>query len=176
LQPDARALVEEARRPSSVVQAPPLAAGLAILVLALAGCSDSGGEPDLPGDDAAVDGGPPAPSSQEFRFALDPALGLPVGGDLLPVGDDERIPFEVPAGHGRLTAQVAWTCDSGDLCALDVELRRGESDLMTSDFGASPLTLAIDDPQPGRWTFWAFPSGSGSVVLGLEGTLAVELS
>ena len=158
---------------------PAFAASLGFLLVSLAGCSDGDGGQGAAGDDAndAADGeAAPAASSQEFRFALGPALGLPVGGGLLPVGDDDRIPFEVPAGHSVLEAQVAWTCDSGALCELEVELRHGESDLVTSDFGAGPITLTVDEPQSGRWTFWAFPSDEGSLALGLEGTLTVELS
>jgi hypothetical protein len=169
-------LLDEARGPSSAVQRTALAASLAILSLALAGCSEGGdGGGDATGDDPGGDAAPAA-SSQEFSFTLGPAVGLPVGGGLLPVGDDDRIPFEVPAGQGLLEAQVEWTCAAGALCELELELRHGESDLVTSDFGASPVTLVVDGPQAGRWTFWAFPSGGGSAVVGLEGTLTIELS
>jgi hypothetical protein len=153
------------------------AAVLVALAVSLAGCS--GGSPDDGG--ARVDGGAipssaPKPSVEAFGFTLGAGAGLPVGGTLLPTDDGRRTPFEVPEGYTRLEATASWECDVDVLCELELELRRGEQDLMTSGFGPSPVELQVDDPPEGRWTFWAFPSNEGSVVLGVQGTLTVSLS
>jgi hypothetical protein len=150
---------------------------LAALAVALAGCA---GAPAGPGD-AGREGtlappAPPAPSVESFGFTLGAAAGSPVGGAILPVDDGRRTPFEVAEGYTLLEATATWECDPGALCELDLELRRGEQELVTSGFGASPVTLTVEEPGEGRWTFWAFPSSQGSVVVGVQGTLTVSLS
>lgn len=154
-----------------------LAAVLAAFAVCLAGCS---GAPDDGGPGPGVDADPspaaPEPSVQTFAFTLGAGAGLPVGGPILPADDGRRTAFEVPEGHAHLAATASWECDVDVLCELELELRRGEQDLMTSDFGPSPLALEVDGPPEGRWTFWAFPSSEGSLVVGVEGTLTVSLS
>lgn len=155
-----------------------LAAAVAALAFALAGCA--GAAPDEAatgaGDGAGSPPAPPAPSVQSFGFALGAAAAGPVGGAILPIDDGRRTSFEVAEGYSLLEATATWECDSGVLCELDLELRRGEQNLVTSGFGASPVALAVDGPEAGRYTFWAFPSSQGSVVLGAQGTLTVSLS
>ena len=155
-----------------------LVAGLAVALL-LTGCAD---EPGGPAAGTGDDEGPsastaaPGPAVQSYSFALGAAVGLPVGGAILPIDDGRRTPFDVPAGYSKLEATAEWACEADALCELELELRKGEQDLMTSGFGPSPVALQVDDPPSGHWTFWAFPSGQGSVVASLEGTVTISLS
>lgn len=145
--------------------------------LALAGCSDA--EPPATGADAGGDAaavGPPEPQTQEFEFGLGAAVGTPAIGSALPVDDNRQVSFEVPEGYGLLEVTAAWACDIDAACDLDLELRRGEQNLQTAGFGPSPVTLSLEEPEAGRYTFWAFPSRGGSVIVGMQGTLTVALS
>ena len=155
---------------------------LAILALAVlaAGCagpggSDGGADGSNGSTTADVDAGP-QPSTQEFTFTLGGGIGTPLLGQVLPLDDENLLPFDVAEGYSTLVATVEWQCDNPALCDLEVELRRGNQDIVTGDYGGSPLTLSVDDPQAGRYTFAAFPDSGGSVVLGMQGTLTVELS
>lgn len=153
-------------------------AALAFCIL-LAGCSGAPDEPGAgPAGPATQDEGAaaPEPQSMAFDFGLGAAAGTPVLGGILPVDDQRMVSFEVPDGHTLLTATATFDCDVAPTCELDVELRRGEQDLATAGFGASPITLTLDEPEGGRYTFWAFPSRGGSVVVGMQGTLTVELA
>ncbi|MEA3135796.1 MAG: hypothetical protein QOC71_77 [Thermoplasmata archaeon] len=150
---------------------------LAVLSLLLGGCSGgSGGDGgDNPSGDGAT-GSRPEPSTQQFPFSIGAGAGLPGLPGVLPLDDEALLPFEVPAGYASLAATVEWQCATAALCSLEVELRHGNQDIVTGTFGDSPLTMAVDAPEAGRYTFAAFPDGGGSVLLGLEGTLTIDLS
>lgn len=163
---------------------------LAALVMALGflltGCAGGpdgdgagAGGPDGDAGTGEDGGGPPEPIVDRFQFTRELGVGLPILGGLVP--DDSRpVPFAVPEGYTRLDVTVEWTCklQTGvdPLCDLELELRHGDLDLVTADYGSSPVGLSVDDPPAGRWTFWAFPSDQGSLQTGVEGTVTVSLS
>ncbi|MHB1262466.1 MAG: hypothetical protein ACYC2H_12205 [Thermoplasmatota archaeon] len=111
-----------------------------------------------------------------YDFGLGAAAGTPVIGTILPIDDERRVAFEVPEGYAHLVATATFECDAAPTCELEVELRRGEQDLVTAGYGGSPITLTLDEPEGARYTFWAFPSGGGSLVLGMQGTVTVDLT
>ncbi|MFA5944575.1 MAG: hypothetical protein WC876_08935 [Candidatus Thermoplasmatota archaeon] len=147
----------------------------ALLALTLAGCSgDAGGNDDGSNSSGGGTTEAPTPSVQEFPFAISVALGTP----LVPISpaDEVRIPFQVPEGHRLLEATATWACGLPVPCELELELRHGEQDLITGGFGSADVTMTVDDPPAGRWTFWAFPSDQVGLAVDLEGTLTIALS
>ncbi len=152
-------------------------AALASLFVLVSGCaSNADGQEDGASDAGLETGGAPPPETMSFDFGLGAAVGTPVLGTILPIDDQRKVSFEVAEGHALLVATATFECDAAPTCDLDVELRRGEQNVVTAGFGDSPITLTLEAPEGGRYTFWAFPSGGGSVVVGMQGTLTVELS
>jgi hypothetical protein len=112
--------------------------------------------------------------TQEIAFSMGGGVGTPVVG-IVPTDDQRLHPFEVAPGHATLTVTAEWECANPALCDLEVHLRRGNQNLVTAAYGASPLTLSLDEPEEGRYTLIAFPDGAGSANVGVEGTFTVHL-
>lgn len=149
-------------------------AALAVLSVAGAGCLGSGNgirEVPPPPDEVET----PEPRTQEIAFTMGGGAGTPVAGVVLPTDDERLHPFDVAQGYVTLTVTAEWECTNPVLCDLEVHLRRGNQDLVTAAYGASPLTLSVDEPEEGRYTLIAFADGDGSVALGVEGTFTVRL-
>jgi hypothetical protein len=129
----------------------------------VAGCTS---DPPAPAGEPAPSGATEASVERQDVSFAGSAVDTPAGGI------EGRVAFRVAAGTALLQADAEWSCVS--LCPLHLILEAPGGDAAAEAEGGSGLTLEVQGPASGDWSFvWRSRDGasvepSGTVHLAFE--------